>query len=399
MSHRSSLRGLQYAQGRGASWLWPVLAGVVACSMGCTRVKFSDSVDLTLDFAPLTGPSDLLHTPYVEGSSMRIFVDSTNDNERYEGWSLSSSDPTIFSVENLQGQSGFAAAKARALRPGHATLTVTDSGGHVVATDGVDVERPDEVRLLSHGLLLVDRGEDEARVSDLRVVEGGTGTYLARYYRAGHQVFGNGTLTATADTGSTAKVEQSYLFEDRDWLQVSPGDGNAHQIALSVNGTPFGQVTLSGVARTDLAGVRILGEDEGGAKKDQLMVAFALANDSAGRAVYGVEYSWQLGGKTSAGMGDLFRYRYDAQRPQMLTASAMNATGQMSAQAMIHASSGFVDSTNRVGCATVPPGAPGGPWRGVTPAWLLLVVGWGAMGMRRRLRRSHEFVGRTVGQV
>ena len=41
-----------------------------AAGVGCTRVTFKDSVDLTLDFAPLVGPSDPLHTPHVEGSNV-----------------------------------------------------------------------------------------------------------------------------------------------------------------------------------------------------------------------------------------------------------------------------------------------------------------------------------------
>lgn len=354
---------------------------LLAAGVGCTRVTFKDSVDLTLDFAPLVGPSDLLHTPYVEGSSMLIYVDSTDDNERYTDWYLSSSDPSIFALEALQPQKGYAFAKGRALRPGQVTLTVSTAGGSVIATDVVDVQRPDEVRLLSHGLLLVDRTDEEARVSDLHVVTGGTGTYLARYFRGGQPLYGNGALGATTDPGASATVAKSFLFEDRDWLQVSPSDDKPHSVTLHINGTPLTTVPLSTVPRSDVSSIRILGQDESRARKDQQLVAFALASDRAGQAVYGVEYQWQLGSTTQPGLGDLFRYPYDPSRPQMLTARTDAATGQMMAQAMIHASRGFVDSTNRVGCRSVPgQGSSDSPWL----LWLSLLPAASLLVRRRR---------------
>ena len=336
---------------------------VALAGAGCTRVTFKDSVDLTLDFAPLVGPSDQLHTPYVEGSSMWIYVESSNDNERYSSWNLSSSDPSTFFVERLVADKGFALARGRALRPGSVTLIATDGSGSIVGTNQVDIERPDEVRLLSHGLLLIDHPEDEAQVSGLRVVAGGMGTYLARYYRGGQPLFGNGALTAAADAGATAQVVQSFLFEDRDWLQVSPSDAAAHSVTLSINGTAHSTVPLTGVARADVTSVRILGEDESRAKKDEWLVAWALSSDRSGQAVYGVEYQWQLGSTTQLGLGDLFRYPYDPSRPQMLTARSDSPSGTVMAQAMIHAARGIVDSTNRVGCSAIPGAtASGSPW-------------------------------------
>ena len=360
--------------------LWLALS-----ASGCTRVTFKDSVDLTLDFSPLLGPSDLLHTPYVEGSSMWIYAESSSDNERYVDWHISSSDPSVFLIENQQLHKRYVFARGKALRPGQATLVVTDGGGSVVGTDVVDVQRPDEVRLLAHGLLLIDRSDEEAQARDLRVVAGGTGTYLARYYRGGQPLFGNGALGAATDAGATATVAQSFLFEDRDWLQVSSADAGVHSVTLNINGSPLSSVLLQGVAPSDVTGIRILGQDESRAKKDQPMVALALASDRSGQAVYGVEYTWQLGSKMQLGLGDLFRYLFDPSRPQMLTAQAAAPTAPMTAQAMIHASQGYVSSSNRIGCSAVPgAGIPLSPWLTLLSAAPVVAI------LRRRRRQAAQ---------
>ena len=341
-----------------------LLVGLCVClctlAAGCTHVTLSDDVDLTLDFNPLTGSSGALNSPYVEGSAMRIYVNSSNDRERFTGWSVKSSAPDVFSVETLEinGDSKPVSAYVRghARSPGSAELQVFDDGGHQVGSDLVEVARPDEIRLLAHGQLLVGYAESDARVSDLRVLVGGTATYLARYYQKGRQLSGNGALSVPTEVppiaqpvGGTAAVAQSFLFENRDWLQLSPQNSGSATIDLLVNGTPFGSFPVVAVAPGEVTSVHILTSDESGKKSGDWLVGLAQSLDAAGRDVYGVTYAWTIDGATQDSLGDLYRYQYDPRQPKMLTASF----GTMAAQAFIHAQKGYVDSTNHVGCSAV----------------------------------------------
>lgn len=363
---------------------------LVGAAGGCARVTLEDDVDLVLDFTPLVGPSNALNSPYIEGSSMRIYVHSTNNKEDFSGWRVTSSAPDVFAVDSVvrdtsSTQDALVYCLGHALRPGDAQLQVLDENGQIVGGDLVQVRRPDEIQLLAHGLLLVGRNGSEARVTDLRVVADGTATYLARYFAGGIELHGNGALSVSGGViqgqpGGVAQVARSFIFEDRDWLQVSPQMVGSGTVALDVNGTPFGSVPVVSVPGTDVTSIRILGQDESSHKQDDWMVAFAQAADGAGRAIYGVEYKWSLDQTAQTGLGDLYRYHYKPQLPKMLSASF----GSMAAQAMIHADKGYVDSTNRVGCQAAP---TSGRHRSTTaPLALALLVGIALLRSRRRPR-------------
>jgi MYXO-CTERM domain-containing protein len=103
------------------------------------------------------------------------------------------------------------------------------------------------------------------------------------------------------------------------------------------------------------------------------LVALAQAYDSAGRAIYGVDYSWAVDGQTEIGLGDLYRYTFDPKLPKALAATFDGHD----AVAMIHSGGGFVDSSNNLGCSAVPGGA-------ARPVALLLVAAALALCLRRR---------------
>ena len=85
----------------------------------------------------------------------------------------------------------------------------------------------------------------------------------------------------------------------------------------------------------------------------------------------------------------------------MLTARTDAATGQMMAQAMIHASRGFVDSTNRVGCRGVPgQGSSDSPWLlwlSLLPAASLLVAATASRLTQASAPRDEAQAGSNVG--
>lgn len=372
-------------------FLVAVSLGIALGGSGCTRVTLADDVDLTLDWSPLTGPSSALNSPYVEGSSMRIYVNSSDNGERYVGWRVSSSAPSVFSVDTLEVDSNAKPARAsvrgRALSPGSADIAVYDEHDQYVGGDVVEVRRPDEVRLLSPGMLLVGFSEDESRASELRILEHGTATYLARYYAAGAELHGNGALSLSAPgspigqpVGGSAEVLHSYVFEDRDWLQLTPQTAGSAEVALQINGTHFGNFPVVAMPMGEVAAIRILNQDESPAKNGDWLVSYAQAVDKDDRAIAGVEYTWQLDRTMQQGLGDLFRYEYDARQPKMLTASFSS----MAAQVFIHAKKGFVDTTNRVGCRAVPGSGPNSG-KGVTVGAALVVA---LVALRRRRNRT-----------
>src|SRR5207244_2867295 len=71
---------------------------VAVAAGGCNSVTISDDVDLTLDFHLFTGPGDQIHAPYVAGATMTVWAQSTKEKEDTSGWTVESSDPSVFMV-------------------------------------------------------------------------------------------------------------------------------------------------------------------------------------------------------------------------------------------------------------------------------------------------------------
>lgn len=347
------------------------LVSLLLC--GC-NVWLTDDVDLTLDFHPLTGPSNVMHEPYVAGSRFNIHVHTNRSTESMRGWRLESSDPSILRIEKLSyDDDERLSAHVRTFREGDVRLRVVDDGGDVRHERVVPVRQPDRVELLAHGMLLIGKDEAEARVGELRVRVGGKATYLARYYKDGQQLFGNGALFAESTPEVEVGVVRSFIFEDRDWLQVSPNKVGDFDVLLEVAGQRVNGFPVAAVPDYDVVEVRIIGVDESRAKKGEELVALAQAYDAKGRHVYGVEYNWKLDGFREDGLGDLYRYKYDPDRPRTLEAQFAS----MSASAIIRGK-GFVSSTNHVGCSAAPGRATGGAFA------VLLLLGAIAVRARRR---------------
>jgi uncharacterized protein (TIGR03382 family) len=336
-------------------------------------VHFSDDVDFEINFLTLLGPSGEMHSPYVAGSTFRIYLETPTRTDK-SGWTLESSAPGVLKVGAPQvsnlGETFRVEAAAGA--EGEAVLTARDVGGTIVGETRVEVLRPDRVELLAHGPLLLHRPEQPA--PEARILAGGTATYLARYFRDGRRLSGNGVLTAEPTSSVGVNVLRSYLFEDRDWLQLSPRSIGRFTVDLTVDGQRVGSVPVEAVGEGDIANIVLSGEDERGASKDESLVVVAEAYDREGRPIYGVEYDWDLDGVRERGEGDLYRYRFDRDEPHRLGAHH----GGHSAQVMIHGE-GYVSSTNFVGCS-----AGGAPGAAAIPC-LLLLAGAALLLRRRRL--------------
>lgn len=355
---------------------WISILVLALAAGGCNTTALVDDVDLELDFTPLIGPSDNLHTPYVLGSTVTVYVQNSKNIDVSE-WSIISSDPTIFATSNLShfndghGRTQVSATGS-SLAEGVADLIVLDGTQHEMHRQSVAVKLPDRIELRAHGLLLIDRPDAEADVSEARIQQGGTATYLVRYWKGNEMLSGNGALS-TMSPASTLQghVEQTFLFENRDWLQITSNATGSQQLGLLVGGVHVADFPVETVPPTDIVDVNVRGESETRTHKGNWLVALAEAVDGAGRGVYGVEYSWKLDSASQLGLGDIYRYSYDPKQPHVLTASFNG----MSATAMIHGY-GFVDSTNNLGCSY-----GGHPAK---PAAALLLVGIAFLLLARR---------------
>jgi hypothetical protein len=350
---------------------------------GCGPVvTVDDDVDIVWDFKELVGPSSDLHTPYVLGSSFNLYVESTDDKEKFQGWTVESSDPSILTVGAVQRYSDNRRiyVSAHGVGDGIAQVVVKDSGGSVQTRQAVEVRLPDRAQVMAHGLLIIGKSESEAQVSDLRLLSGGTATFLVRYYKGSQTLNGNGALGVDTPSDVVASTPRTYLFEDRDWLQVTPSMVGQSSISMKVNGVHFTDLSLTVVDASQVNSVRIQGGDESHAKKDDWLVALGQAFDSQMRRIYGVDFHWDVDGQAQTSWdgsdkGDLYRYRYDPAQPHMLAATY----GAISAVAKIHSGGGFVDSSNHIGCSYVP-GARGG-----SLISLLLLLGISLLLARRRI--------------
>lgn len=368
-----------------------ILGLLFGCSllMAC-GYDLRDDVDLTLDFTPLIGPSDSLHSPYVKGSRFNVFLDEQGSIHHIApGWRVDSADPAVVAISNVQiteyesdgKKHSYLQAAVAALGEGQTAIIVRSDDGSEVFRSAVEVLRPDRIELLAHGPLLIERPAGQAVTTAVQVLTGGTATFLARYYRGDRQLFGNGTLSVVVPSADpfTAEVRRTFLFEDRDWLAITAQREGVTQLGLLAAGEPISQVTVTGVGEAALAQVQLSQADRvasGHGKDGEQEVVLAETADRAGQPIYGVTFNWSYGGTAQTGLGDLYRYEFQRGMHRMLSAQH----GAMATELMIEGKQGHVDSTNHIGCAMAT--RSGGGSSGVVAAALLGC----ALGLFRRRR-------------
>ena len=353
-----------------------VLAAAATAACG-TRVIMTDDVDLTWDFGlTLPGFEDKLHTPYVRGAPVTIWVDADDDDLRMTGWQVVTSDPAVFSVEGsfASDHDASLSAAGRAVGEGQAQLDVLDGDGARVGGGTAEVLVPDQAELLAHGYLIIGR-QPEASVAELRILEGGQATFLVGYLREGRELHGNGVLSIDAPEGLTATARTTFLFENREWLTVSSAAVGTSSITLLADGVEVGTIAVETVPESDIERIDILTQDERGAQRDDSLVALAQAYDVAGRRIFGVDFDWDVDGVREEGEGDLYRYSYAPDLARRLTASR----GGRSGSTTIHSSGGYVSSSNDLGCTAGR--GPSGPLGGAALALAVLLLGvWRRLG-------------------
>jgi hypothetical protein len=333
-------------------------------------IRMTDDIDLTWDFEITLDRLDgFLHTPYVKGAPVTVFVNGGDDDD-LTGWKVSSSDSSVFAIDSVTvaDDRHSIAAKGRAVGEGVAGLIVDDKDGGQVGIEEAEVVAPDRVELDAHGYLILNR-EPEAYVDDVRIVAGGTATYLVRYYRGDRELHGNGVLSIDAPAMVSANPRTTFLFENREWVSVSSSTVGTESIALRADGDPITTVPVITVPETDIQNVALLAQSEKGHEDGDWLVLLAQSSDAIGRRIFGVDYRWNIDGVMQTDAGDLYRYEFKQGAFEMVTAERAGHA----ASTMIQSDTGFVDTTNHVGCDA---GAGAGGF-----------VGLALLGLRRRRRQ------------
>ena len=344
---------------------------VLVCTACGPEIRMTDDIDLTWDFEFTPKRFDgFLHTPYVVGAPVTVFV-TAGEQDDLTGWTITSSDSSVFAITSfaLDEDKHAVTAWGQAVGEGTAGLIVEDKKGKQVGVDEAEVLAPDRGELKAHGYLIL-RQEDQALESELRVVAGGTATYLVNYYNGNRELHGNSVLTVDPTTSVVAQPRTSFLFENREWLTVTaPAAAGTENLTLRANGNAFATVPVVTVPESDLKNMALLGLPEAGHKDGDWLVLLAQAYDATQRRIFGVDYAWTIDGVHSIAQGDLYRYEFKKGDTTSVTAQR----GLLSAQTTIQSDTGFVDSTNHIGCNAS--GGAGG------------LAALGALGLVRRRRR------------
>jgi hypothetical protein len=323
-----------------------LLAFAVSLAACGPTITLSDEFSFDWSFLPWSRFHADLNSPYVTGTPVSLHVTSSDDHQDFTGWTVQSSDPTVFAIDSVTAAGDSVAVDAHTAGAGRVTLTVRDKNNGDVGHHDVEVFAPDRVELDAHAYLII--GDDaDAPVAEVRIVEGGTATYLVRYFNGDRELHGNGVLTVNAPSSLAATTRRTIDFENREWLQLTATAADQTQIELVVNEISRGTVPVVVVPQTDIASVVMLSSPEKGHHDGDWLVAYAQAYDAQSRLLFGVDYEWDVAGVQQLGLGDLYRYEYKSGDLVTVTATF----GGHSDSTTIQSDSGYVDSSNNLGCA------------------------------------------------
>ena len=355
-----------------------LLGPFVAClAAGCTINDHTAGLQDNLGTLSLDN-SNALHTPYVAGSRFTITVQAgahaTND-----GWKLTTSDASVMQVGS-PGGSNNDEFPVQATGSGRATLTVIDKGGNALDSADVDVDVPTRIQLCEQGLIFAGYSDDQAALSAVQVVSGGTATFLARYFAGSRELYGNNAMTATNSPLALAAVT-STSFSVRDFVQVTGMGMGATSVHLAAGGTAL-DLPVTVIDPGAVRNLTLAPQSESGAAEGQQLYVFARALDASGHDVYGSSFAWSAGDRSLAGNGnpndptDLLMYQYHSAGLEDVTA-IVNSHG---ASAMVHGSPSTTSTatSENVGCTVAHgAGAPGSAGAG-------MLFGLAVLARRRR---------------
>lgn len=317
-------------------------------TLGCLpnpRITVEDDLDFELFHYAL-------HTPYVVGASVGITVGRRGD-AKVDGWSAESGSPSVFSIDQTEpaydGETF--TVRCTAVSAGDTELVIRNAQGGVATQRSIAVRMPDRIELIPAGLIKV-RGDDAPPVGQgepVRILAGGTATFEVAYYRGQERLFGNGALVlSTADASLLAETDQTYFFENREWLRLTADGVGTGELVLMVGGEEVTRVTVERLPPEAIDSVEIEAESTSGAEDEDLLYLLAHAYDEAMNDLWGVAFRWSVDGASEQGAGDLFYYYYEQGSDAVVESEIEGITDEV----VVSMSDGGVTSSNSLGCSS-----------------------------------------------
>lgn len=362
-------------------WFW-MMTGAMLSAVGCLprdEVSFSDDLDFHLNIGLWEAPADDLHQPYVQGTSVGIWVQAHGHGLNLLDAVPVSTDESVFEIVSSWSDLDTVYVEGFARGHGSAELEVfaTDDLENVIASAPLEVRAPNAIELHPAGRVLIGLDGDPVDLDGAtRIAVGGTTTFLVRYTHEGTRLYGNDVLEPiVVGSGISTDLKQTYLFENDEWLQLTPNASGLQEVELRVGGEWVESILVRGVSPEDVETFELVGQSESGAHSGQILRVLARAEDDAGQRVHGMTFGWTLAGNPIAGSGDIYQYTYDPSASR--TRLAANAIG-LSRDIDIRQSDGtLMDSNRMLGCS-------GGSSPSGT-AWMVFVIaGLTVMATRNR---------------
>lgn len=324
------------------------IIGLIACG---GPVAFQDDIDdAWLDLDLYQRESTDLNTPYVQSASFGVGIVPRRSTRSIQGWTFTSSDDSVLTLDDFVLRDGGIFAQATALADGDVELQAFDESGELRASEIVEVRAPTLIEVEHVAPLLL---EDHTLFQDEspRVLVDGTATMLVRYFDGDRLLHGQATdLELDIHLALRLDTLQRDFEEDVDFLQISPeapGDfefgvrlGDV-ETRVGVEAVALGDLVALGVERTDE-------NDDGGNE-----VVVVLGQDAEQRPILGVEPTWTLNGEEQPEAGDALFYQQDPDA----TSTAVASFEGHSVSFEFRSTDAQVGSTNSPGCSATGLGA------------------------------------------
>ncbi len=352
-----------------------LLAGLsMLVGAGCAgdRVVINDDIVAPFLFIHQPAP-DGLHQPYVRGTETRIHVSSRSFFDTVGNWSVASSDPSVLEITEVDEDRRSLDLHVIARGEGSCRLTVFDGNGAELRTVGVEVLLPDRAVVKPHGDMASDFEELVEDTSEFQVLLDGTATFLVQWFAGTVPLYGTGSLSVMVNAESLdARARRTSLFEEREYLEVTPEEVGEFEVLLFADGVEIDEVDIQVLEDQDIDQIRIYSEGEEDASPGQTLHLLAHAEDDDGRPIYGAAFDWRFDGSHEPGEGDLYVYEFDPREEHTIKVEY----DELDDFVEIHGSEGEVASTTSIGCNA------GGSGNAAIPATALLLAL--LAGLRRR---------------
>jgi len=273
-----------------------VALGVAGCDGG-PRYSVVDNIDGPWDLSPTPARDTDLHSPYVQGTKVRLMAQTTADTSRFRGWSIVSSAPGVFRIEPADRGMDVLVVDGVAVGEGTATLQLLDPAGKATAREEIEVVATERVELDVYGAVAQGR-EAEAAVAEVRMIEAGRARYLVRYFRGDRELYGVGVLSAEVPDGIAAYM--SGERDTREWLTLQTTGVQEGTVELKVNQVAMASLPLVVVDRSEVAGLVLEQQPVRGHHDGDWLSVLAQPRDQSGARVFGLQYTWERGCRPSA---------------------------------------------------------------------------------------------------